>query len=247
MSLRKHGLKAFGLVFLAALSMMALGATGAQAGFLILNASGVASELHATASGEIDLLGSLLVQKLNFEVDCAKFKVTEGLLLNNGVGHGSFLFEECLAYEIENKITKVKLTLLKNCKVYETEMKEELGLEPGFVNAEALFLVIKHEFEPGKTKTEILAHPKEGSTIFATLWFSELCPVPLRSPVSGLLTLEVHLGGHQVKQLLREALPKLKLGTLTFGEGGGAHEAQLDGAVWVFLTGAHEGLKWGIC
>jgi len=248
MSFRKHRLKVLGLSFLAALSLMALSAGGAQAGYLILNASGVASELHATASGEIDLLGVLLVPDLNFEVVCHEFEVKEGLILTGGVAHAKLLFKNCLIYEIKNKVTGL-LTELPKCKVYETSMDEELNLNAGNALAEGLVLVIKHEFKVGEkteSKIELLAHPKEAGGRFATLFFNELCPVPLESPISGLLTLEAHLGGHQVKQLLREALPNLTLGSLIFGSGAG-RPALLDGAAWVFLTGAHEGLKWGIC
>jgi len=252
MSLRKHGLKVLGLSFLAALSLMALNAAGAQAAnfFLILNAAEtVLSNLHATAGGEIDLLGVLLVPDLNFEVVCHKLKVIEGLILTDGVGHVHILFETCLIYEIKNKVTGL-LTELPKCKVYETSMDEELNLNAGNALAEGLVLVIKHEFKVGEkteSKIELLAHPKEAGKPFSTLWFNELCPVPLESPVSGLLTLEAHLGGHQVKQLIREALPNLQLGNLVFGNPGSPHAASLDGAAWVFLTGAHEGLKWGIC
>jgi len=251
MSLRKHGLKVLGLSFLTALSLMALSAGGAQAAnfFLILNAAEtILSNLHATASGEIDLLGVLLIPELNFEVSCHKFTVKEGLILTDGVAHVQLLFETCLIDEIKNKVTGL-LTELPKCKVYETAMDEELNLNAGNILAAALILVIKHEFKVGEkteSKIELLAHPKEAGGRFATLFFNELCPVPLESPISGLLTLEAHLGGHQVKQLLREALPNLTLGSLIFGSGAG-RPALLDGAAWVFLTGAHEGLKWGIC
>jgi len=236
--------RAFGLSFIAALSLMALSAAGAQAAnfFLILNAAEtILSNLHATASAEVDLLGVLLVQKANFEISCHKFAVKEGLILTDGVAHAKLLFETCLIDEIKNKITGL-LTELPKCKVYESAMDEELNINPGNILAEGLILVIKHEFTGG-SKIELLAHPKEAGGRFATLFFNELCPVPLESPISGLLTLEMHLGGHQVKQLLRESEVGLTLGSLSFL----GSQAVLDGAVWVFLAGAHEGLKWGIC
>jgi len=244
MCLGKRRFKVLGLSFLAALSLMALSAGGARAAnfFLILNAAEtVLSNLHATGSGEIDLLGVLLIPDLNFEIVCHKFTVKEGLILTDGVAHAKLLFETCLIDEIKNKITGL-LTELPKCKVYESAMDEELNLNAGNIPAEGLLLVKLHKFEGGE-KIELLAHPKEAGGRFATLFFNELCPVPLESPISGLLTLEMHLGGHQVKQLLRESEVGLTLGSLSFL----GSQAVLDGAVWVFLAGAHEGLKWGIC
>jgi hypothetical protein len=235
MSLRKHGLKALGLSFLAALSLMAIGAAGAQAnGAFLVGGANIPAGLVVNATGEVDLLGVLLVPDLNIEIDCKKFKVKSGTLLTGGVGHAELLYEECEEYG-----TKPSLVLLTECEIYESKMDEELHLNQGNILAKGLLLVVLHKEADGK---EIALVEATGAPF--ALIFLPGCNGVEHATVNGSVLFERHLGGDQVKHLVREVAASLRLSALlAFG----THDAFLDGAVWVSLTGAeHLNKAWGI-
>src|SRR5262245_22745193 len=105
MILGNYGLKALGLSLFAAIGLLAIGAAGASAttGELkILNAAETTlTELHATLSGEVDLLSVLHVPAINLEMDCTGFEVQEGLYLaTDNVGHVKLLYSGCLIYQL---------------------------------------------------------------------------------------------------------------------------------------------------
>jgi hypothetical protein len=242
MSLRKHGLKALGLTFFAALALMAISAPGASAtatgALLILNAAKtVLTELHATLSGSIDLLGVLHVSAINLEIHCNKFKVEEGLYLATGaeahVGHGKLLYSECLLYQLS------PLVHLAGCEVYPTAADRTAGTNKGHITAAALLTVLK-----GGAKPVVRVKPSVAGGNFAHLFFKN-CPTGATALISGGLTLLAHDGptNHLVKHLFEEATGANKFDQLKYG----LNDANILGSVWVELTGAHAGLEWGLC
>ncbi len=235
MSLSKHGLKALGLAFLAALSLMAIIAPGASATagkFLVLGST----TLNATAGGEIDLLNVLDVTAINLEIDCHKFKVESGTILaSEGVAHTILLYEECLVFG-----TSPSLALLSECEVYPTAADRTAGTHKGHITAEALLLVLLHKGTGGE-KTIVKAEPKPGNALFTKIFFKN-CPTGSSADISGAVDFLFHTTGDQVKHLAQEATGSFKLDQLLYG----ANNANILGSVWVFLTGAHEKCTWGI-
>jgi hypothetical protein len=242
MTLGKHGIRALGLSLLAAIGLMAISAAGASATtgkLLILNAGKtVLSELNATLSGEADLLLAFHIPTINLEIHCTKFKVEEGVYLaTDHIGHTKLLFSECLMYQLS------PLTHLAGCEVYPTAADRTAGTNKGHITAAALILVLNHTGASG-SKAIIRAKPSVAGGNFKHLFFKN-CPTGSTALTSGGLTLLAHDGptNHLVKHLFQEATGSFKLDQLKYG----LNDMILLGSVWVFLTGVHAGLEWGLC
>ncbi len=235
MSLRKHGLKALGLTFLAALALMAITAPGASATagkFLV----GGVTNLNASATGEIDTLGVLDVPAINLEIDCTAFTVENGTILAEaGIGHAKLLYKSCLAYG-----TSPSLSLLSGCEIYPTAADRTAGTNKGDITAEALLLVLLHTGASG-SKTVVKAEPKEGSELFSKVFFKN-CPSGASADIKGAVTLLFNTTGDQVRHLVQEATGSFKLDQLLYG----ANNANILGSVWVELLAPHNGTSWGI-
>jgi hypothetical protein len=235
MSLRK----ALGLTFFAALALMAITAPGASAtaGELkILDATKTTlSELNATLNGEVDLLGVLDVPAINLEIDCTGFEVKEGTYLaSDNVGHGSVLYKGCTVYG-----TSPSLTALAGCEVYPTAADRTAGTNKGHITASALLTILLHKNAGGGEDIQIIAKPSAGG-VFTKIFFKN-CPTGSSADVTGELAGLVHTTGHLVKHLVEEATEKLGK-QLKYGE----NNANILGALWVFLTGEHAGREWGL-
>jgi hypothetical protein len=216
MSLKKHGLKALGLTFFAALALMAISAPGASATageLLILNAAGtVSSELNATLTGKVDVLGVLDVPAINLEIDCTAFTVEEGTYLaSDNTGHGKLLYSGCTAYG-----TTPHLLALAGCEIYPTAADRTAGTNKGHITAAALLLILLHTGASGN-KTIVIAKPSAGG-LFTKIFFKN-CPTGTSADVTGELALLLNTTGHKIEHL---------------------------GSVWVSLTTTHLGLSWGI-
>jgi hypothetical protein len=225
MSLKKHGLKVLGLSIMAALSLMAFGASAAQAtdsGVFLENEKAITS--LKTATGEVDVLGKLEVTALNVEIDCTGFTVKQGDLLGSGageepgVGHVELLFTGCISYALS------PLAEQKNCKLYESTLDREKKVNVGNILARGLALVFLH--------TDGVAYVRvHGVGGLFTQIFSENCiGVPNGLKIGGLEVLKVTKVG---KRLLAE-MANLTLfpNELKYGE----NSAELLGSVWVELT-----------
>jgi hypothetical protein len=241
MSLRKHGLKALGLTFFAALALMAISAPGASAietgKLLILNAAKtVLTELHASFTASIDLLGVLHVPVINLEIHCTTLTTHNGLYLTAGepqVAHVTLLYSGCTLYQLS------PLSLLAGCEVYPTAADRTAGTNAGKIYAEVLLTVLK-----GGAKPLLRAKPKVAGGNFAHLFFKN-CPIGATALISGGLTLLAHDGptNHLVKHLFEEATGTNKKDQLKYG----LNDANILGSIWVELTGGHATLEWGLC
>jgi hypothetical protein len=239
MSFGKHGPKALGLGFLAALALMAIGAPGASAttgALLILNAAKTAlSELHADLTGEVDVLGQLHIPALNLEIDCKKFTVEEGLYLaTDHIGHAKLLYEECEIYQLSPL-----LAIGGGCHLYPSALDRTHNTNLGKIKAAELFLILNHVSADGVKKILRVKN------ITKHLFFKN-CPTANLALVTGSLTLLSPTGGngqHAVKHLFQEATGTFKLDQLLYG----ASPATILGSAWIKLAGAHNGLEWGLC
>jgi hypothetical protein len=239
MSHRKHGLRALGLTFFAALALMAISAPGASAiepgKILILNAAKTTLfHLHATFTASIDLLGVLHVPAINLEIHCTTLTTDGGLYLSaDSIAHVTLLYSGCLTYQLN------PLMHLAGCEVYPTAADRTAGTNPGKITAAVLLLVLK-----GGAKPVIRAKPSLAGGNFAHLFFKN-CPGAANALISGGVTLLAHDGptNHLVKHLFEEATGANKFDQLKYG----LNDANILGTVWVELTTAHAGLEWGLC
>ena len=242
----KHGLRAIGLCFAAALGLMAFGATGAQAEWLIEK---VAIKEHIDFNGVIHPLkpegkekhAVLLVKDLNLEILCEELIVLDGLLFPNTV--------EGLAH-LE----------YKKCKTF-VSGAEKAGCKPKEpILALVLFRLFLHEVE-GKKFTHLLFEGDQSTVIARILYNEETCALPSENEIVGSLVAEClnerledkKLTGldscleELVSHLIQEALEAEKLfpkDGLFYGE----HVALLDGITNLFLINLPgqnvEGKKW---
>ncbi len=241
MSLRKHGLKALGLTFFAALALMAITAPGASATagkLLILNAAGtLTSELAAELTGSLDLLGVLDVTAINLEIECTAFTVALGDYLVGGSGHAKLLYSGCLVYGTNPSLVAVG----GGCTVYPTAADRTAETSKGHITAEALLLVLQHTGVDGN-KVVINADPvAEGGTLFTKIFFKNCNAAS--AEIKGGVTLLLHTSAHQIKHLFQEATGAFKLKQLLYG----LNNANILGGAWIELTGAHAGRGWGLC
>jgi hypothetical protein len=231
MSHSKFGLKALGLCLLAALSVMAFAATGAQAkGHWFVNLVLLTKTIKVEALEGIDalLLSTFGAGNTPIEILCSKILVDDGLLFSDGSSLGLLLFSNCQTF------LKKEATPTKNCK----------PLEP--IDANVVNLLIHHN-----KKTYILFSPK--TKAFTTLHLGELCAAGENIEVTGSNVAECGLllenlwhledcAVEKVQHEIREAPAGLfPSDLLSFG----LRPAHLDGDVKLVLGGEHALEKWG--
>lgn len=236
----KHVLRAFGLSLLAALSLMAVIAAGAQAenlagtaGVFKILGTTVEGAAEETATGETVENSVLIVLGLNTEIKCTAIDVTEGKIKASGDANVIILFLGCEAYAISTG------ELLANCKTVGPE-PEKLS---GDIKVEALVLVLLHN-----SVTYIKAEPKTGATRFARIKFEAGCSLTNPIDVTGSAIFNVTqtevkepvlsnpgdtTAGKELQSLLQAALSY------------GVNEAFVKGTAKVKLTGAKTGCTWG--
>jgi hypothetical protein len=235
MSHEKLGPKAFGLCLLAALSAMALAATGAQAssGHAYVNLTQLKStvEIEALKTVSVQILSTFGAGETPLAISCTAILLHDGLLLTGGTGVGEILLSSCS--------TSISGLVKANCK----------PLEPIVVKAKTLLL--HHNGDTYK-----LFLPQSGST-FTTIHLGELCAAGETAEIVGnfvtecgsLLGTPTPLWHHEdcnvekVEQQVRQASPLLfSSHQLKFG----TKAATLDGHINLLTKGTHVGHKWSV-
>jgi hypothetical protein len=233
MSHSKFGLKALGLCFLAALSVMAVTAVAAQAnnGHIYVNLTLLTETVQvreATKNTTGTLLSTFGAGETPIAITCTAILVHDGLLFTDGSSLGEILFSSCS--------TSISGLLKANCK----------PLEP--IVAPVKNLLLHHNGD-----TYILFSPKSG-TVFTTLHLGELCAAGEEVEVTGNLKAECgsllgvtplwhheDCNVHKVTQTIQQApaalFPNHKL---SFG----SKVATLDGHVGLIAIGNHLNGSW---
>jgi hypothetical protein len=188
MSLRKHGLEVLGLGIMAALALMAFGASAAQAtdsGVWLENEKAITSLL--TATGEVDTLLRLEAAAVNIEIDCSAFIVKQGDLLGSGAGespgvaHVELLLTGCKANTLSPLAEQV------NCKLYESALDREKKVNAGNLLVRGLALVFLHT--DGVPYIRVHGVPPEN--IIITIFAENCIGVPNGTKVRGLEVFKV--------------------------------------------------------
>ena len=254
----KHVLRVLGLSLMAALGLMAVAASGAQAAnltpaewkhgkILILG-----KVLHASVTGKSEEPpGKLLVPALGIEITCASFDVNSGLVnftAEEGHGEATVLFLGCKVFPIE-KVLPFNLTSSEPLPCLPLD---SMNGEDGSIHAKALVLVVLHEND-AKTekKTYLIFEDPNLVPPISRIVISPGtgCPIPLKPEVKGQVPFLIETGDLQngpavLEPLIKadgHALPPLFGAKLLYG----TNEAFIDGSAKLKLTGAHLGCTWG--
>jgi hypothetical protein len=241
MNLGKHGPKVLALSILAALGLMALSASVAQAANGSFLENNVALTALKTATSTVDVLPVLEIPTVNLELDCTGVTSLEGDLLGSGkleeagLVHVRLLFTGCGAYNIGPPLTQQS-----NCKLYETVLDREKETNAGNLLLEALAEVFLHT--DGKPYLNVRGVGAE--EIFTTV-LAKNCTFLNGTKIKGLEVLKLTPGTslaytNAVRQLVEMADLTLFPNNLKFG----ANQAFALGSIWAELT---NGQPWGIC
>ena len=222
---------------LSALSLTALMAVSAQAGFFILNSKGEKVILLATIGGTGGA-GYLLVLEKNLKLNCTSGEVEP----ENTTTH-----KKSEIIELNLALAVVKF---EGCTALNDKTNGELPCTVAPVLATTLakpYLFDDKEKSPG-----VLFEPDEGSNFTVVKMSGELCPLPPENPVTGQAVALVDYlpagATDAVEPLLLfsdaiQLLAKESSGDiLKFG----VSESIINATVHVKLTGEHIGLKFGV-
>jgi hypothetical protein len=238
MTHRKQGLGLLGLLLAAALGIMAFAAS-AQAVTPLFSINGAAA-LHATASGNQEETGTLLVPNSNLSLTCAEFEVLEGLVAAGGAsGKAKLLYKGCTAGEH------------KAAGSLPCHVSDVAGGKPELLHVTASATLLPVELADGGFG--VLA---EGVVVQVNFLSGTGCPLPLKNVVKGEVCFRVTAGNNTTEPLIKSSktiqaeCPEVKLeGTgsvakdvLLFG----ANEAFVEGKALLKLTTAHTGQKLGV-
>jgi hypothetical protein len=251
MSLRKHGLKVFGLSIMAALGLMALSASAALAtdsGVFLENGTAITS--LKTATSEVDVLNQIEIPNSNVEIDCTGFNVAQGDLLGSGVGetagvgHVELLYTGCKGYALS------PLAEQKNCKLYETALSKAKKENGGNIVAKGLALVFLYEKtalqtemgEQGTPYVRLHGVPNGGINVISQIFTEGCVGIPDGIKITGLQVFKVTLVENANGHLLLVEMADLTLfpNEMRYGE----NEMLFLGSTWVKLG---NGQKLGIC
>ncbi len=236
MRLRNPRLSAFGLNLIVALSVLALGAAGAQASgeFLILEGGvsktflehGITSE---SITGSLEEPGNLTIAGLGTEVRCTAVTPANATAQRHGLILGSLLYTGCTVLETSALLHELP------CAISDRGGDQELGkIKTNLIHG----LVFLHN-----AKSYVLIKPDPPGTVFVEVELKGAeCPVSGLYPVAGSTILLI-TAGHALDLLLTPVNnPTLFLGDrLRFGE----RNATLSGSAVALLTGALVGKQWG--
>jgi hypothetical protein len=174
----KHGLRALGLSFFAALGLMAFTAAVAQAGNGIFTVGGSPATTQAI-NGAIKALGAILIPSKNLQLLCHKGTIVSANFLNSKEALGKILFEECL-------VLTLKSEEIAGCHITNGLHVTSTFLVLAVLHNGNLFLL----FEPDA------ASPLELTTQYTAVTFEKNkgCVLPLSNPVKGSVSAEVTTG-----------------------------------------------------
>ncbi len=244
MNYRKHGAKLLGLLAVTALGVTALAASAQAAtpGFLISLLPALLATFTADNDNEI---GTLLVPKLNFEINCTAFTVDEGHIASSTHAKAVLLYTGCSTLELTLP-EKKELP----CHVAEPIKAEALILPAELTNGEPALLAEKIKalirlWEPNAAKP-----------------LTNECTLPNDNTVTGELCLKVDnndkviillLASEAIQNECKERKTLEALGE-EVASGGfkdllkyGGQDVFVDGRANVSLTNAHNGLDLGVC
>lgn len=238
-------LRVLGLSLIAALGLMAFGASSTSAedltlGSLIKGKALVSGSqvlaTNAPFAGTFGLI-QILVVAIDIEIHCEKGTVTEGKILNGPTGEALavILFEKCKVYEWNGTMLGGELPcFISN------------GGANRHITFKTVLLVVTHRDVGGVTRLHILAEPDPVGTMFAEVKYEAGmgCPLLLTQKIQGTNVFDV-TQPHQITQTLTSGLEGLQK---LFGAGMvyGINAATLHSQGSLALTGvAHTGLTWG--
>lgn len=236
MRFRKHGLKVIGLSLMAALSLMAIAASSAQAvelGHWYTRATPGGAETLLNSTGtlvvEKDVMPTLEVAGLNVKVLCTDVESESATIESTGKGAAALAFKTSCEARSISPDAKLPCTVAESIK------------------ASVLALPFLHS----DGKVYYLFEPSAGTT-FTTLKFGGAeCTLPEEVKVTGTAVVEECLhhdfNVFLLRHLLQEASASLfSSGTLKDALKFGAQSARLNGSIWLKLTGAHNDLEWKV-
>jgi hypothetical protein len=219
--------RAFGLSLLGALGLVAIFAVGAQAAqFLIENTKGEKVSLLATLTGAQEGAGYLLVAARNLKLPCTSADVIAGSEITDATkGLVKVTFLGC---ETINDKTGVKMPC---------EVLDEVGVKDQ-INATAILLPKEH------AGIKYVTFDEDGGP-FALIKLSGVtCPIAGDFSVTGSVSAKLIVNLSVVDLIqFSQAFSELVGDSLKFG----FFTAFLNGSGTTELTGAHTGLKFGVC
>lgn len=233
--MNRKGLRALGVSVVAAMGLMALMATGAQANWQVLDPEGTIVEPDVTLGAEAHTTSiTMVVPAKELEFLCKKLEPDPSapllLLEKSTVGHGHIIFKECITLSKGVEQTK--------CKPVEPILAG--GLVELVLSSSVNLLLFK---------------PLTGKP-FTTINIPETCALTSTSDVTGTLHAEcgklepantfvaVNCSTHEVNHLIRATANQAATGDgLFFGK----NEAKLSGIAKTFINGPelYVGKKWG--
>ena len=238
MRYRRHGARLFGLLTVAALSVMALAAASAQAVTPKFLVNATVEPLEATFGGEQEGTGTLLVPGLNFKISCTAFTVDEGKINTNTDAKAVFLYTGCTTLSITKSPEEIA------CEVVEPVKVEALLLPAELTNGEPAVLAEKIKALINLTKPKVL---------------TEECILPFDNVVKGEICLKIKAGTNDTVEpllLSNDSTQKecKERATLEGAEGAGfkdkllygSQEVTVDDAKKLKLTGSHVKLTLGV-
>ncbi len=227
MKLRKHGLRAIGLSLIAALSVMAFSAAGAQAAGEWKIGGKTMSELkltEETATGKLEAVpkSKLLVKALNLSISCPTLHVNGVLLVGPPASvHGTTTFLECKVFSHEPE------TELSACGV--NSAGEAAGvIKTAKINGEVIL---------SGAENIVLFKPSSGTTFTTVEITGKGCALANSYPITGTSVFKL---GAEAKEMLILSLPEFAGDGLRFGE----PKANLVGSALAELSGAKKGSAW---
>ena len=213
-------MRAIGAALLAAISMMAIGSSAAQAELVVEGQPPAHRTLNGIVVGQRTLRATGGAQ-----INCPNGGTILALALVDNIIHTTRLYEGCNAVG-------------SNCPVYETSKEAALRINPGNWVEKTLAI-----FAESEGKHYLVS--QESKEPIATLYFDELCALPAELKLTGTVAFKApdileKLVKHTLEPVSEKEAEKLKVG-LTLG----AKKAFLEGGKEELeLTGKEAGLKW---
>ncbi len=222
MKLRKHGLKALGLSFIAALSLMALTAAGAQAAGEWKIETKTMTELGLTEEAikgklETGVKNILLVKTLNVNISCAAVDTSANAkILKGGTLTGSLIFLTCKVFADE---------------AGEPELTACGTKSTGAAAGEIQTVAVTGEIILSGGENFVLVKPVSGTTFTTVELTGASCAAKGTYPITGTTVVKL---GVEAKELLLTPIKEFTGDGLKFGE----NKAFLFGAAIAELNGA---------